>query len=200
MRIADFIPMTKTHGPGVRCVVQVQGCKMGCPGCIAPHTWDYEGGREVTPAMVAAAILKLPVEGVTFSGGEPFDQAGELAQVAAMVRDARPAMTFISFTGYRIGMLRGSFRQGVRDLLRELDVVIDGRYVAALDDGVGLRGSSNQTITHLTERCKGFDFEGCKRLVEWHRQGGQMLVVGIPDRAQNEVEEEVFGKPTPAPP
>jgi anaerobic ribonucleoside-triphosphate reductase activating protein len=109
------------------------------------------------------------------------------------VRASRPALTYIAFTGYQIGALQTSYRYGVRDLLAHLDVVIDGPYVARLDNGLGSRGSTNQQINHLTDRLKGtMDFENCERLVEWHQQEGQVIIVGIPNKQQSQTEDRFF--------
>ncbi len=70
----------------------------------------------------------------------------------------------------------------MQELLAQADVLIDGPYVASKDDGLGLRGSSNQKVHYLTERLRGVDFEGGPRSVEMHMDGEFAMMVGVPTR------------------
>lgn len=90
----------------------------------------------------------MPVEGITLSGGEPFVQAAGLVQLAECVRER--GLSLMAFTGYEIEELTASDQQ---KLLRLLDVVVTGRFVASLKrTDLRWRGSSNQRIHFLTER------------------------------------------------
>ena len=153
LRIAETCVGTRALGPGLRSVAWVQGCPFHCQGCIAPEWIPREPAREVDPADLAAELLSHPgVCGFTFSGGEPMSQAAGLAQVISVARQQRD-LTLICFTGYRLAELRARPPgPGVTDLLAQTDVLIDGRYVAAYNDGRGLRGSTNQRIHFLTGR------------------------------------------------
>jgi anaerobic ribonucleoside-triphosphate reductase activating protein len=87
LRLFHYLPRTMVEGPGVRAVVQVQGCPIRCPGCALPQTWPEEGGESIDSAELAKRILATPdLEGVTFLGGEPFAQAGALADLGERVR------------------------------------------------------------------------------------------------------------------
>ena len=84
MRIAGIIRESIVDGPGMRFVIFAQGCPHGCPGCHNPQTHDFEGGFDADVTSIMAEIEKNPLlRGVTFSGGEPFSQAGEFADLAA---------------------------------------------------------------------------------------------------------------------
>jgi anaerobic ribonucleoside-triphosphate reductase activating protein len=142
--------------------------------------------REVPPDELAAELLADPeVTGLTFSGGEPMAQAPGLAQVIRLARRQRE-LSLICFTGYRLSQLRSMpDASGAEQLLEQTDVLIDGRYVAARNDGRGLRGSSNQQIHHLTERLAGARAEladGLRR-AEIRLQGRSALLVGVPTAA-----------------
>lgn len=109
-------------------------------------------------------------------------QAGALA---AMVRAARAQrdVTVICFTGHTLGELREKPPgRGVPDLLEQVDVLIDGPYVAAANDGVGLRGSSNQQVHHLTSRLTDWDdaFVRHPRSAELRVRDRSVLLVGVP--------------------
>ena len=142
--------------------------------------------REVRPADLAAELLADPgVTGLTFSGGEPMAQAAGLAAVIEIARRQRD-LTLICFTGYRLAELRDRPPgPGVAELLAQTDVLIDGRYVAASNDGRGLRGSSNQQVHMLTGRLAdaAAELAGGPRRTEIRLRDRSALLVGVPDRA-----------------
>lgn len=174
---------TRALGPGRRSVVWVQGCPFRCPGCLAPDWIEDRPARRAHPVELAAELLADPgVAGLTLSGGEPMAQA---AGLAALVRAARALrdVTVVCFTGYRLERLRERPpAPGVAELLALTDVLIDGLYVARLDDGKGLRGSGNQRVHHLTPRLAacGYDFDARPRTAEITVDGAEALLVGVP--------------------
>lgn len=174
---------TEALGPGLRSVLWVQGCPFRCAGCMSPEWIPDRPARRAEPAALAAELLSDPrVTGLTFSGGEPMRQAAGLAEVARLARRERE-VSVICFTGYRLERLRAAPPSpGVPALLAAVDVLIDGRYVAALDDGRGLRGSTNQRIHHLTRRLAdcGYDFARRPRTAEIAISGPEALLVGVP--------------------
>ena len=79
------IAVNKAHfpvtvlGPGRRIGIWVQGCKIHCKGCVSQDTWEADPGRETTVARLLAWCRKTTegaFDGVTISGGEPFDRQG----------------------------------------------------------------------------------------------------------------------------
>jgi anaerobic ribonucleoside-triphosphate reductase activating protein len=180
VNVAETCVGTTALGPGIRSVVWVQGCSLHCPGCIAPDWIPRREARLVDPEELAEELLADPaVAGLTLSGGEPTLQAGPLA---AMVRAARRRrdVTVICYSGHTLGELRE--RAEVAGLLEQVDVLIDGPYLAAADDGRGLRGSSNQVVHHLTGRLTGWDdaFTGAPRSAELRVRDRSVLLVGVP--------------------
>jgi anaerobic ribonucleoside-triphosphate reductase activating protein len=176
---------TEALGPGVRSALWVQGCPFHCAGCMATDWIPFRPARRAQPQELAEELLADPrVEGLTFSGGEPMAQAAGLAEVARLAREIRD-VSVICFTGYRLERLRTRPPSpGVPALLREVDVLIDGLYVTALDDGRGLRGSSNQRVHHLTGRHAegGYDFAGRPRTAEIAVTGPEALLIGVPPK------------------
>lgn len=174
---------TKALGPGFRAVVWVQGCPFSCTGCVAPEWIPDRPARLVDVPTLAGELLADPsVDGLTFSGGEPMAQAAGLAALAREVRAVRD-VSLICFTGYTLARLRSRPPgPGVADLLAEVDVLIDGVYVAARNDGRGLRGSTNQVVHQLTGRLadSGYDFENRARSVEIRVGDGTVTMVGVP--------------------
>lgn len=176
---------TEALGPGVRSALWVQGCPFSCAGCMAPDWIPFRPARQAEPGELARELLADPrVTGLTFSGGEPMAQAAGLAEVARRAREIRD-VSVICFTGHRLERLRTRPPgPGVTALLAAVDVLIDGVYVAALDDGRGLRGSSNQRVHHLTGRLagSGYDFAHRARSAEIAVNGPEALLIGVPPR------------------
>lgn len=141
---------TRALGPGLRSVVWVQGCPFTCRGCMSPDWIPDRPARLVAPGELAAELLAdARVTGLTLSGGEPMAQAAALAETVARARAERD-LSVLCFTGYRLERLRRDPPDpGVARLLACVDVLVDGQYVAELNDGRGLRGSRNQRVHRL---------------------------------------------------
>ena len=183
LNVAATSRATRALGPGLRAAVWVQGCPRSCQGCIAPEWIPFVNARVVTPQELKTELLENPdVTGFTFSGGEPMLQAAGLAELIRLARLERH-LSLICFTGYKYEHLRTKPpAPGVAELLAEIDVLIDGPYVARLNDGVGLRGSRNQRVHHLSDRLvdSGYDFEGRRRNVEIRLDHEGLTLVGVP--------------------
>ena len=105
-----------------------------------------------------------------------------LARLARQKKD----LDLICFSGYRYEqLLKSPPNPGVFELLAEVDVLIDGPYINALNNSVGLRGSSNQRVIHLTRRLKDHAFESQHRHVEVIITEGEIMFIGIPTPAIN---------------
>ncbi len=158
LRLHRYLPVTHVDGPGARAGVWVQGCPIRCAGCAVPCTWPPDGGSLTSVEELAAQILRGPeVEGVSLLGGEPFAQAPALAELAKAVRGAH--LSVVVFTGYEIEFIRRCRRAGWRELLALTDLLIDGPYVAELEDySRPWVGSSNKRYHFLTDRYR--DLEG----------------------------------------
>ncbi len=194
LNVAATCRSTSALGPGRRAAVWVQGCPFDCAGCVSPEWIEDRPARFMAPEALAAELCSAPdVVGLTFSGGEPMLQAAGLARVIRTARCDRD-LSLICFTGYRLEHLhRHPPNAGVLDLLAEVDVLIDGRYVAARDDNRGLRGSDNQRVHYLTDRLRGsgYDFENRRRSTEITITDGDIQLVGIPPRGLAAAFDEV---------
>ena len=107
----------------------------------------------------------------------------QAAGLTALIRLARQKkdLDLICFTGYRYEhLLRNPPNEGVAELLAQVDVLVDGPFIRSLNDSVGLRGSSNQRIIHLSSRLKGHDLESQRREVEITITNGELAFIGIP--------------------
>jgi anaerobic ribonucleoside-triphosphate reductase activating protein len=120
------------------------------------------------------------IDGITFSGGEPMEQAYGLSVVARTAR-LKKDINIICFSGYRYERLRNNPpNPGVPYLLDQIDVLIDGPYIQEKNDSIGLRGSSNQRVIHLSDRLRTFDLNSQKRRIEVTIESGQLSLIGIP--------------------
>ena len=180
LNIAAYAACTQALGPGMRAVIWVQGCPFNCPGCIAPNWIPSVPALSLTPEEILDKIDLRGIDGLTFSGGEPMQQAEGLARVVQLARKKKD-LNLICFTGYRYErLLSHPPTPGVAELLKEVDVLIDGPYIQSLNDSIGLRGSSNQRIIHLTSRLKNHDLESQNRRVEVRITDGELAFIGIP--------------------
>lgn len=132
LNIMGYVDESEVNGPGRRAVVWVQGCARECPGCFNPVSWSFEINQLISIEELAEKILSNPNnEGVTFSGGEPFWQAPALAELAKSLKAA--GLNAMSFTGFTLLELQAEDAPpGARDLLEQLDILIDGPYVESL--------------------------------------------------------------------
>ncbi len=154
LKVARIQERTDALGPGTRAVVWFHGCSFACQGCIAAEMNASSEFASVRPAAFARAIAAIQgIEGVTLSGGDPFDQdAQALAVFLEAIRD-RTDLSVMCYTGRTLEQLRkGSNAQAYERVLANIDVLVDGLYVDSLNDGSAWRGSSNQEVHFLTMR------------------------------------------------
>jgi len=156
LNITGYVEESLANGPGgPRAVVWTQGCQHACRGCQNPDTWDTEKVIQlVSPEDLAERVLSNPNHrGVTYSGGEPFLQAAGLAAVSRTIREKK-GLTTVCYSGFTYEELTGSYApDSAEEFLKEIDLLIDGRYVEALkspDPKAHIwRGSANQRLIWL---------------------------------------------------
>ena len=184
-------------GYGARIGIWFQGCSIGCPGCCAKHTWNADAGQAVALTDLLAWMRRLPlaeVNGVTITGGEPFEQSAALHRLVAALRssvDFPKDIDILCYSGFPWRRL--SRRHG--DILRHLDAVIAEPYVEK-QPPQWLRGSGNQTM-HLLSAL------GRDRYAKASEQpnglqvvaaGDDIRIIGIPNRGDLErMQEKLAG-------
>ncbi|MBI4663161.1 MAG: radical SAM protein [Verrucomicrobia bacterium] len=101
LRLHHFLPQSRANGPGVRAVLWVQGCSLGCPGCFNPETHPFNRGQNVSVDDLFQRIADLTgtIEGVTLSGGEPLQQRVAVTELLRRVR-IETSLSVILFTGF----------------------------------------------------------------------------------------------------
>lgn len=132
LNIMGYVDESEVNGPGCRAVIWVQGCARECPGCFNEASWPFELKELVAiDALVNRVLANSNNQGVTFSGGEPFWQATALAELALKLKAA--GLNVMSFTGFTLEQLQSDQAPaGARQLLAQLDILVDGPYVEPL--------------------------------------------------------------------
>lgn len=178
-------------GPFRRAVLWVQGCCFSCEGCIARGMHEGEG-IPATPEQLAQWVLQLEgIEGITISGGEPMLQGEGLAEMISLIREKRD-LGVICYTGFTWEALEEKRKEdaGIDGFLRAIDLLIDGPYIAALDEGKPYIGSVNQRLLPLTDRYRTeietYYQQAKGRKVELHVDGNRISIVGVPNAKQAE--------------
>lgn len=165
LRVYNIIKNTKVEGPGNRYCIWVQGCSRHCEGCQALHTWSHKGGIVYDTESLIRDILsyKDKIEGVTFLGGEPFEQAEAIGEIAEKVQSA--GMSVVCFTGGYLEELK--LNKTNQKLLKNTDLLIDGPFEKdKVDYSRPWCGSSNQRYHFLTKRYDSEIFTKFKNKVE----------------------------------
>jgi anaerobic ribonucleoside-triphosphate reductase activating protein len=153
VRIAGFWHDSLIEGPGRRTVVKLQGCPIRCHRCITPETWGSDGGF-VVPVERLVDVLLDPAfdrDGITILGGEPFFQPKALLALVGELR-SRGCEHILCYSGYTYEALRlrAEGEPAIGAVLDEIDMLIDGPYVASLADGADpWTGSANQRVLTL---------------------------------------------------
>jgi anaerobic ribonucleoside-triphosphate reductase activating protein len=175
-------------GYGRRIGIWTQGCSIQCKSCCSLDTWDPAAGAAMETDELLAICSRISggetVDGITLSGGEPFDQAPALAE---LLRGRSPghAVDLLCYSGYPYARLQSAHA----DVLALLDAVIAEPFLAARSPQ-GLRGSDNQRHIALTalgaQRKAQVDQQPAGKRLQYHVDGGRVWFVGIPDRGDLE--------------
>jgi len=149
-----------SNGPGIRTSLFVSGCTHRCKGCFNSIAWDFDYGELFDDKVENEIIdsLRQPhIKGLTLLGGEPFEpqNQGALLKLTSRVRKELPNKNIWCFSGYTIEeMLHGKLSEceTTRQLLENIDVLVDGKFVEELKSlMLKFKGSSNQRTILVRE-------------------------------------------------
>lgn len=144
IRVVNILHDTTVDGPGFRTSIYCAGCEHHCPGCHNPQTWDFGAGEDRSVDDLMKEITDDPFAHVTFSGGDPFFQAEGFAELAERIK-AETNKSIWCFTGFTFEVLLE--RPEALDLLKHIDVLVDGPFIMAeKDEELLFRGSRNQRL------------------------------------------------------
>src|ERR1017187_4579721 len=195
MLLHALIPASRANGPGLRTIVFFQGCSIGCAKCWNPKSHQFHGS-EITVDAIVQEVLKSrqehSLEGVTFSGGEPMQQADSLLGLMHSLRQQAPELSFGVFSGYAEHELDqgqywiwgdGSSEQHRKRLWQEicgcLDFAVLGRFNQAQPGNMPLRTSRNQVLWLFTDTYAPADFS--EQLTEVNiNECGRAEITGFP--------------------
>ena len=182
LNVAGMHPGASCLGPGKRFLLWVQGCLNQCPDCITPKMQPLEDRTWVPVEPLAQYIKEIAdIEGITVIGGEPFLQAGTVAELVTILQEA--GLSSMVYTGYVLEDILARGDDAMRRLVACTDILVDGPYRRDLDFSQKWRGSENQTIHFLTDRYRNWEWviHSRERDVEIHMaENGNYLVLGIP--------------------
>lgn len=148
------------NGDGIRVVLWVAGCEHHCPECQNPETWDYDSGIPFDNLAIEEIVTELKkdyVAGITFSGGDPLAPQNryEVLQIIQWIRKYMPEKTIWIYTGYKYEQLVFEGNYITCQILKNIDVLVDGRYVKELRDvNLKWRGSKNQKVIDVQKSLK----------------------------------------------
>ena len=173
MLLHAIMPASRANGPGLRCVVFVQGCSLNCPGCWNFLSHSFHGTDFAIEAVLAELVNchhRYSLDGFTFSGGEPMQQAEDFGRLLQCLRSALPTLSFGMFTGYsekeletgryltRHGVDRDRRRTLWRLIRGHLDFAVMGRYNRLQPSDAPMCSSANQALRLFSARHTEMDF------------------------------------------
>lgn len=148
LSVIDIVEGTSVDGPGLRTSIYFAGCCHHCEGCHNPQSWELEAG-EPTEIDKLLNIIKENDFNVTFSGGDPFFQSEGVAALAHHIHEEL-GKNIWCYTGYLWESIVKDAR--LMKLLKNIDVLVDGRFVMAERDiSLRFKGSANQRIIKVAE-------------------------------------------------
>ncbi len=148
LQVAGFLEHSTVNGLGFRSVVFVSGCPHVCPSCQNKVMQDFSYGELLSISEIFKRIMKNRplLDGVTFSGGEPFEQCEALIELAKLIKSED--LNLWCYSGYTYEVLQKDPYK--KHLLSYIDVLVDGPFVKSLSHSeLKFRGSSNQHIYTL---------------------------------------------------
>ena len=146
MKYHDIKDCDFSNGPGVRVTIFVAGCNHGCKGCYNESTWNPNSGIEFTNDTLNTILEALQDrDGLSLSGGDPMHPRNrkEILRIIKAVRNKYPEKDIWMWTGYKFEEVKHT------EIVKLIDVVIDGRYEQDNPTTKPWRGSDNQELIEV---------------------------------------------------
>jgi len=180
LEINRIVKNTSVEGFGNRYCIWVQGCSIRCRGCANISAIEKGKGKKVEITQIISDIIDTGnIEGITFLGGEPFEQAKSLSEIAEEIKKNK--LSVITFTGYRYEYLKKCENFYFNKLLKFTDLLIDGEFdISKYDISRPWIGSSNQNYIFLSDRYNENQLSGVKNRLEMHiEKDGTVFINGM---------------------
>lgn len=162
------------NGPGLRLVVWTQGCSIRCKGCWNPETHDF-GGTSITTESILKMLVDGGFEGLTFTGGEPLEQADSVFALGLAAKTL--GYSTVLFSGFSLGAIIKNF--GGNQVAQSFDVLLSDPYVDQPAFTTVSQALSNKTITFFSDRYAMEDFTdipACEVIID---TGGEIRITGL---------------------
>lgn len=159
VNVLDIVRGTTVDGPGFRTSVYMAGCRHACPGCHNPQSWDFNGGTLMDIEELMAVVEEEDWD-VTLTGGDPMYHSGAVMEIARRVHElGHDIWVYTGFTWEDLIK-----KEELSNVLRLIDVIVDGPYHAAeRDTDLLFRGSRNQRIIDVASSLES------GMVMEWQR-------------------------------
>lgn len=148
MNLARLLYPVEVLGPGKRIGLWLCGCTRACPHCANPDLWRPQPQYEISTAQTMQLVRHIadshPVDGFTITGGEPFEQAGELAELLRGLQTI--SRDILVYSGYYLAELQSLPDPAVTMVLAHTAALVDGPYIDEQNGNETLKGSANQTL------------------------------------------------------
>lgn len=129
VNVLDIVRGTTVDGPGFRTSVYMAGCRHACPGCHNPQSWDFNGGTLMDIEELMAVVEEEDWD-VTLTGGDPMYHPGAVMEIARRVHElGHDIWVYTGFTWEDLIK-----KEELSNVLRLIDVIVDGPYHAAERD------------------------------------------------------------------
>lgn len=184
VRVFKILKNTTAEGPGNRFCIWAQGCRKHCKGCYAKDSWDFSAGIEYSVNYLYSLIKdeRNNIEGITFLGGEPLEQAKDLSILAQKVKEELN-LSVVCFSGYTYEEIKSKDNSYMNKLLEYTDLLIDGGFIKdEFDLSRPWVGSKNQRYIFLSDRYNLKEILKYKNKIELHiGKNGKVDINGMGD-------------------
>lgn len=185
LNIAHILLHSEVNGPFFRTVIWFQGCKKRCKGCFNPHLQPFIKNKIITIEELINIIIEANDEGITLSGGEPFEQKEPLSIFLKKVKEIKKSI--VCYTGYTYEELLAENNPYINEMLKYIDLLIDGEYKQHTLPNLTYTGSGNQRLIWLNNEFKkqvlGKEANNLEEneLVEFIiKENGEIEITGFP--------------------
>ncbi|MEA3452165.1 MAG: 4Fe-4S single cluster domain-containing protein [Bacteroidota bacterium] len=179
INVSHIEPDSYIYAPGKQFVIWMQGCSIHCKGCWNTEMWSFEANKLKDIDKLLEDIYRInDLTGVTFIGGEPFDQKKELLYFSAKLKKQQIPITI--YTGYELDELKD---EDSEKILSMTDLLIAGRYIEEQRNiNLQWRGSENQQIIYLSDIYKNYNTEDANYCEIVISDTGEVTILGFPNK------------------
>lgn len=177
--IAHLEPSSQIYGEGQRYVVWFQGCTLACKGCWNQEMWSFKANQLIHRETLLDRILNTSeIQGVTFLGGEPLNQAENLWWLVKKIHE-HSELTIFLFTGYEKEELESL---GHMERINQFcDTVAIGRYNEEQRNiNQQWIGSDNQTILTPKKSREKSQQKPINQVEVYINTDGSQTILGFP--------------------